>query len=98
MIGADAVAKAAPDGYTVLFSTAAEISINQHLYRKMSYDPVKDLAPASYAAHAALLFSVHPSIPARSIKQWWSSPRRSRASSPTRRQAQAAFTIFPASC
>ncbi len=68
MIGADAVAKAAPDGYTVLFSTAAEISINQHLYRKMSYDPVKDLAPASYAAHAALLFSVHPSIPARSVK------------------------------
>jgi tripartite-type tricarboxylate transporter receptor subunit TctC len=69
MIGADAVAKAAPDGYTVLFSTAAEISINQSLYSKISYDPVKDLAPASYASHAALLFSVHPSIPARSIKQ-----------------------------
>ena len=69
MIGADAVAKAAPDGYTVLFSTAAEISINQSLYRKMSYDPVRDLAPASYAAHAALLFSVHPSIPARSVKE-----------------------------
>ena len=69
MIGADAVAKAAPDGYTVLFSTAAEISINQSLYRKMSYDPVRDLAPASYAAHAALLLSVHPSLPARSVRQ-----------------------------
>lgn len=69
MIGADAVAKAAPDGYTVLFSTAAEITINQHLYSKMSYDPVKDLAPVSYAAHAAVLLSVHPSVPAKSLVQ-----------------------------
>jgi tripartite-type tricarboxylate transporter receptor subunit TctC len=69
MIGAEAVAKAPPDGYTVLFSTAAEIAINQHLYRKMAYDPVKDLAPVSYAAHAALLLSVHPSLPVRSLKE-----------------------------
>lgn len=69
MIGAESVAKAAPDGYTVLFSTAAEISINQHLYSKMTYDPVKDLAPVSYAAHTALLLSVHPSVPARSLKE-----------------------------
>lgn len=68
MIGADAVAKAAPDGYTVLFSTAAEIAINQHLYSKMSYDPVNDLAPVSYAAHAALLLSTHPSLPVTSLK------------------------------
>ena len=68
MIGADAVAKSAPDGYTVLFSTSAEITINQHLYTKMSYDPVNDLAPVSYAAHAALLLSVHPSVPADSLK------------------------------
>jgi tripartite-type tricarboxylate transporter receptor subunit TctC len=68
MIGADVVSKAVPDGYTVLFSSAAEITINQHLYSKMSYDPVRDLAPVSYAAHAALLFATHPSIPAKSVK------------------------------
>jgi tripartite-type tricarboxylate transporter receptor subunit TctC len=69
MVGADVVAKAAPDGYTVLFSTAAEITINPHLYARMAYDPLKDLAPVSYAAHAALLFSVHPSIPAKTLPQ-----------------------------
>ena len=69
MIGAESVAKAAPDGYTVLFSTAAEIAINQSLYRNIPYDPIRDFAPASYASHAALLFSVHPSIPALSVRQ-----------------------------
>jgi len=69
MIGAESVAKAAPDGYTVLFSTAAEIAINQSLYRNMPDDPIRDFAPASYASHAALLFSVHPSIPALSVRQ-----------------------------
>jgi len=69
MIGAETVAKAPPDGYTVLFSTAAEITINQHLYPKMPYDPTKDLAPVSYASHAALLLSTHPSLPARSLKE-----------------------------
>jgi tripartite-type tricarboxylate transporter receptor subunit TctC len=69
MIGAESVAKAAPDGYTVLFSTAAEIAINQSLYRNIPYDPKRDFAPASYASHAALLFSVHPSIPALSVRQ-----------------------------
>jgi tripartite-type tricarboxylate transporter receptor subunit TctC len=69
MIGAEAVAKAPPDGYTVLFSTAAEITINQHLYKRMAYDPVKDLAPVSYASHAALLLSTHPSLPVKSLKE-----------------------------
>ena len=69
MIGAEAGAKASPDGYTVLFASSAEITINQHLYPKMAYDSIKDFAPVSYAAHAAILFSVHPSIPAKSLKE-----------------------------
>ena len=69
MIGAEAGAKAPPDGYTVLFASSAEITINQHLYPKMAYDSIKDFAPVSYAAHAAILFSVHPSIPAKSLKE-----------------------------
>jgi tripartite-type tricarboxylate transporter receptor subunit TctC len=69
MIGAETVVKAPPDGYTVLFSTAAEITVNQHLYKRMPYDPVRDLAPVSYASHAALLLSAHPSLPVRSLKE-----------------------------
>src|SRR5436853_4571677 len=69
MVGADAVAKAAPDGYTVLFASSAEITISQHLYPKMTYDASKDFAPVSYAAHAALLFSVHPSLPAKTLAE-----------------------------
>ncbi len=69
MIGAETVAKAAPDGYTVLFASSAEITISQHLYPKIAYDSVRDFAPVSYAAHAAMLFSVHPSIPAKTLKE-----------------------------
>ena len=68
MIGADTVAKAPPDGYMVLFASSAELTISQHLYPKMAYDTLKDFAPVSYVVHAALLFSVHPSIPAKSVK------------------------------
>ncbi len=58
MIGADAAAK-----------SSAEITINQHLYPKITYDSTRDFAPVSYAAHAPLLFSVHPSIPAKTLKE-----------------------------
>ena len=69
MIGAEAAAKSPADGYSVLFASSAEITINQHLYPKIAYDSVKDFAPVSYAAHAPLLFSVHPSIPAKTLKE-----------------------------
>ena len=69
MVGADFVAKAAPDGYTLLLSSSAELTISQHLYPKMAYDAIKDFAPVSYASHAALLFSVHPSQQARNLQE-----------------------------
>ena len=69
MVGADAVAKAAPDGYTLLFASSAEVTISQHLHPKMTYDAAKDFAPVSYAAHAAMLFSVHPSLPAKTLQE-----------------------------
>ena len=69
MVGADAVAKAAPDGYTLLLASSAELTISQHLYPKMAYDAIKDFAPVSYAAHAALLYSVHPSLPAKTLAE-----------------------------
>ncbi len=67
MVGADYVAKAAPDGYTALFASSAELTISQHLFPKMAYDPMKDLAPVSYASHAAAKKEVQksPSQPVR---------------------------------
>ena len=69
MVGADAVAKATPDGYTLLLASSAELTISQHLYPKMAYDAIRDFAPVSYAAHAALLYCVHPSLPAKTLAE-----------------------------
>ena len=49
-IGADAVAKSAPDGYTLLMSSGGTVSINPHIYAKMPFDPIKDIVPVAAAA------------------------------------------------
>jgi tripartite-type tricarboxylate transporter receptor subunit TctC len=67
-IGAELVAKAAPDGYTALFTTSGNIVVNPHLYRKMAFDPLRDLAPVAMAATHGNLVLVHPSLPVKSIK------------------------------
>ena len=67
VIGTDIVAKAAPDGYTVLIAVPAEIAILPHL-QKMPYDVARDLAPVSLAAVKPLVLVVHPSLPVRSVK------------------------------
>ena len=69
MIGADLVAKAPPDGYTVLMASVAEVAINQSLYARMTYDPLKDLAPVTLAGFTPLLLVVHPSVQAWSVKE-----------------------------
>ena len=68
MIGAEIVAKAAPDGYTLLIATPAEIAINPHLFAKMTYQPERDFAPVSLAASTPLILVVHPAVPAQSVK------------------------------
>jgi tripartite-type tricarboxylate transporter receptor subunit TctC len=67
VIGADIVAKAAPDGYTVLLATPAEIAILPHM-QKMPYDPLRDFAPVSLATASPLILVVHPSLPVKSVK------------------------------
>jgi tripartite-type tricarboxylate transporter receptor subunit TctC len=67
-IGADAVAKAPADGHTVLVATNAAIVINPHLYKKLSYDPLKDLAPVSQIATLPFVLVTHPSVPAKSVR------------------------------
>jgi tripartite-type tricarboxylate transporter receptor subunit TctC len=68
-IGTDYVAKAAPDGYTLLFAADASITIAPLLYSKNPYDPVKDLAPIVNAAAGPFVIMAHPSFPANNIKE-----------------------------
>ena len=68
MIGADLVAKAPPDGYTLLMASTAEIAINPSLYPKMAYDPAKDLAPVTLAGITPLILVVNPTSPAKSVQ------------------------------
>jgi tripartite-type tricarboxylate transporter receptor subunit TctC len=69
VIGAEAVAKAAPDGYTLLMASPGPMSISPNLRRSMPYDPSKDFAPVSLATISPFVLVVHPSVPARSVKE-----------------------------
>jgi tripartite-type tricarboxylate transporter receptor subunit TctC len=68
-IAAAYVAKAAPDGYTLLMSTNSPHSSNPALLKNLSYDPVKDFAPVSRTGSFTLMFVVHPSVPATSLDE-----------------------------
>ncbi len=68
-IGSDHVAKSPPDGYTLLLGSSANAS-NITLYSKLPYDPLKDLAPVTLLAVNPYLFVVHPSLPAKSVKDF----------------------------
>lgn len=67
-IGAETVARAAPDGYTVLFGSTS-LSIGPALYAKLGYDLVKDLVPVSLVITSPNILVVHPSLPVTSVKQ-----------------------------
>ena len=67
-IGADRVAKAAPDGYTLGLPNEAQIVINPSLY-KLPYDPVKDFAPITQVVVSAQMLVVHPSLPAKNVRE-----------------------------
>ena len=67
-IGADIAAKSPPDGYTALMGNIAH-AINVTLYKKLSYDFVKDFAPVTLLASTPNILVVHPSIPVRSVKE-----------------------------
>lgn len=68
LVGAELAARAAPDGYTLWVGQASNLAINQHLMKKLPYDPVKDFTPISLVATSPNLLVVHPSLPVRSIK------------------------------
>lgn len=69
IIGADLVAKAAPDGYTLLMGSNSTVSVAPSLYPKNPYHPIRDFAPISLVATTPFVLVVHPSVPAKTVKE-----------------------------
>jgi tripartite-type tricarboxylate transporter receptor subunit TctC len=68
-IATRAVAKAAPDGYTLVIGGTGTLAINPTLYTNVGYDPRKDFAPVGLIATSALVILVHPKVPVKSVKE-----------------------------
>ena len=68
-IGSAEVARAAPDGYTLLMATASSHGINSAVYKKLPYDAVKDFAPVTMVASTPNIIVVNPSVPAKDLKE-----------------------------
>jgi len=69
-IAAQAVAKAAPDGYTVLIATNTTHAANEHLFKKIPYDPVKDFTPVTALARGGQVMVVNPRVPVKTVKEF----------------------------
>jgi tripartite-type tricarboxylate transporter receptor subunit TctC len=69
-IAATAVARAAPDGYTILLATGSSLAINVSLYKSLNYDPEKDFEPINLIGTQTNLLYVHPSVPAKTLDEF----------------------------
>ncbi|MNK96487.1 Tripartite tricarboxylate transporter family receptor [compost metagenome] len=69
-IGADAIAKAPPDGYTIGISTVSTMAVNPACNPKLSYDPIKDFKPITNVANVANVIAVNPNFPAKDYKEF----------------------------
>jgi len=69
IVGTEIVAKAQPDGYTLIVNTAGPMSINPLIYAKLPYDAEKDFAPISNVADTAFVLVVNPAVPAKSVAE-----------------------------
>jgi tripartite-type tricarboxylate transporter receptor subunit TctC len=68
-IATEITANATPDGYTILMGTIAALSINPALYKKLPFDPLKDVLPVSQAVDSTNILVVHPSVPAKNVAE-----------------------------
>src|SRR5262245_33885532 len=75
IVGANAVAKAAPDGYTLMVSSSVQV-INPFLYKSVPYDVVHDFTPVTLLAEGPLIVSTTPSIPANNLKDFFALVRK----------------------
>ena len=69
IVAAESVARSAPDGYTLMITTDATITINPHLYAKLPYDPVKDFVPVTQLVFLNQLLLANPGVPAGDLKE-----------------------------
>ncbi len=69
-IGAELVARAAPDGYTLVMGSTANMAVNVTLIEKLSYDPIRDFTPVNLAAITPNLLVVNPSMPAKNVREF----------------------------
>jgi len=70
LIGAEFVARANPDGYTLLLGTPESLAINPHVYKKINYDPLKDLTAVGLVGNFPFALVVNPKLPAKNIKEF----------------------------
>ena len=69
-IGVNIVAKAAPDGYTLLMGTSSAMGVNPTLYKKIAYDPVKDFEPIAMMAHLPFILCVNNDLPVKTVAEF----------------------------
>ena len=70
LIGAEFVARANPDGYTLLLGTPESLAINPHVYKKINYDPLKDLTAVGLVGNFPFALVVNPKLPAKNLKEF----------------------------
>lgn len=69
ILGAETVAKSPADGYTLFFTTGTAVTINQHMYRKLPYNPEKDFTPVAMIGASPYGLFAHPAVPANSLRE-----------------------------
>ena len=97
-IGAEAVAKASADGYTLLVTAPPPLTTNIALYKWLPFAPARAFAPVALLATVPIVLMVHPSLPVRACRSWSHSPRQSPARSLSAPRGSARPTISPVSC
>src|ERR671924_348663 len=68
-IGADSVAKSAPDGYTLLMTSGSIVTANPYMYKALTYDPTKDLVAVTNVATGPQVIVVHPGVAAKDLRE-----------------------------
>lgn len=74
-IGGEAAAKSTPDGYTLFMTSGSIVTANQYIYKKMAFDPAKDLMPITNVASGPQVIVVNPSFPAKTLKEFIAAAR-----------------------
>jgi tripartite-type tricarboxylate transporter receptor subunit TctC len=74
-IGGEAAARSTPDGYTLFMTSGSIVTANQYIYKKMAFDPAKDLLPITNVASGPQVIVVNPSFPAKSLKEFMDAAR-----------------------